>query len=85
MVKERAGKPEDHPEPAAEENLMSIVTLIFGLIIGFVAGVIFISGGWRQALARFGACAISASKVPAAPAAAPVRMPVVTRSDQPVI
>lgn len=44
---------------------MSIITFIFGIVIGFVVGMIVAAGSWRKALGRLGAYATSAANEPA--------------------
>jgi len=59
---------------------MAILTLIFGLIIGFIAGMIVAAGSWRNALTKLGVYAVNAAKTPAAASPA---MPMATRSPAP--
>ena len=66
---------------------MAIVTLIFGLIIGFIAGMIVAAGSWRNALTKLGVYAVNAAKTPVAarsgPTPAPAPLPMATRIEDP--
>ncbi len=62
---------------------MAIITLIFGVIIGFVAGMIVAAGGWRNALTRLGVYAVNAAKTPDSASPAPIPMPMATRPEAP--
>ena len=64
---------------------MAIVTLIFGLIIGFIAGMIVAAGSWRNALTRVGLYAVNAGRPPVAANAAPTPapLPMTTRTEDP--
>jgi hypothetical protein len=44
---------------------MSMITLILGVIIGFVVGMIVAAGSWRKALGKLGAYATDAANNPA--------------------
>ena len=61
---------------------MSFITLILGLILGFIAGMIVAAGGWRNALARFGACAINAAKPASASAPSTVAQSGATKAEE---
>jgi len=61
---------------------MSIITLILGLIIGFIVGMIVSAGGWRNALAKFGACAINAAKLASAATPSSVAQSGATKADE---
>jgi len=60
---------------------MAILTLIFGAIIGFIAGMIVAAGNWRNALNKLGMYAVNAARVPAAAIPAPAPMPMSTRAE----
>jgi hypothetical protein len=53
---------------------MIILTLIFGVIIGFIAGMIVAAGSWRNALTKLGLYAVNAAKAPIAAGHAPTPM-----------
>jgi hypothetical protein len=53
------------------EVAMPLVTLILGLLGGFIAGMIVAAGSWRKALGKLGTYAINAANAPPAPPAAP--------------
>jgi hypothetical protein len=57
---------------------MAFVTLVFGLILGFIAGMIVAAGSWRNALTRLGVYAVNAGRTPVAAKAAPTPAPMTT-------
>jgi len=65
---------------------MAFITLILGLIIGFIAGMIVAAGNWRNALNKLGLYAVNAAKPPAdpSPARSATPMPMATRADDPL-
>ena len=60
---------------------MAIFTLIFGVIGGFIAGMIVAAGSWRNALTKLGVYALNAAKVPVA--ASPTPPPALTPAPSP--
>jgi hypothetical protein len=62
---------------------MSIITLILGVIIGFVVGMIVAAGSWRKALGKLGAYATEAANdsAPAVNSPTPTAVHVATKTD----
>jgi hypothetical protein len=69
--------------PISKEHFMAILTLIFGAIIGFVAGMIVAAGSWRHALNKLGMYAVNAARTPDIAIPAPTPMPMATRAEDP--
>jgi hypothetical protein len=51
---------------------MFFIGLILGAVLGFAGGMILTAGGWRNALGKLGAYAVSASRPPAVPIPMPM-------------
>ena len=60
---------------------MAIFTLIFGVIIGFIGGMIVAAGSWRNALNKLGMYAVNAARTPDIAPPAPTPMPVASRAE----